>query len=78
METWLRINEGLWISASIVAAQEIYQTPSPAYVDSPEHPVPIFQGIGIPVREFPPRKETRFFLVLCRFWTEPTFVPDPA
>ena len=41
---WLRINEGLWISASIVAGQEISQTPSPAYVDSPEHPVPIIKA----------------------------------
>ena len=41
---WLRIDEGLWIYASIVAGQEISQTPSPAYGDSPEHPVPIIKA----------------------------------
>ena len=45
--TWLRINEGLWISASIVAGQEISETPSPAYGDSPEHPVPIIKASGL-------------------------------
>ena len=41
---WLQINEGLWISASIVAGHEISETLSPAYVDSPEHPVPIIRA----------------------------------
>ena len=41
---WLRIDEGLWIYASIVAGQEISQTPFPAYGDSPEHPVPIIKA----------------------------------
>ena len=37
---WLRINEGLWISASTVAEQEIYETSLPADGDSPEYPMP--------------------------------------
>ena len=37
---WLRINEGLWISASTVAEQEIYETFLPADGDSPEYPMP--------------------------------------
>ena len=41
---WLRIDEGLWISSSIVAGQEISETPTPANVDGPEHPVPIFKA----------------------------------
>ena len=41
---WLRINEGLWISASIVAGQEFSHTTSSADVDSPEHPVPIIKA----------------------------------
>ena len=44
---WLRINEGLWISASIVAGQEFSHTTSSADVDSPEHPVPIFPASGL-------------------------------
>ena len=40
----LRINEGLWISASLVAGQEISKIPSPANGDSPEHPVSIIKA----------------------------------
>ena len=42
--TWLRIDEGLWFSASIVAGQEISKTPFSAYGDSPEHPMPIIKA----------------------------------
>ena len=47
---WLRINEDLWISASIVAGQEISETPSPAYGDHPEHPVPIIKASDLDQR----------------------------
>ena len=40
---WLRINEGLWISASTVAEQEIYETSLPADGDCPEYPMPIIK-----------------------------------
>ena len=40
---WLRINEDLWISASTVAEQEIYETSLPAGGDGPEYPMPIIK-----------------------------------
>ena len=41
---WLRNNESLWISASIVAGQEISQATSSSDMDSPEHPMPIIKA----------------------------------
>ena len=48
--TWLRINEGLWITASAVAGLEISLAPSPAQVNSPQHPVPIIKASGLSQR----------------------------
>ena len=58
---WLRINEGLWISASIVAGQEISETSPPADMDSPEHPVPIIKASRLGQR-FAIKEGDRIFL----------------
>ena len=58
---WLRINEGLWISASLVAGQEISETPTPANVDGPEHPVPIIKASDLGQR-VATQEEARIFL----------------
>lgn len=40
---WLRINEGLWISASLVAGLKISKNLSPGDGNSPEHPVSVIR-----------------------------------
>ena len=58
---WLRIDEGLWISASIVAGQEISETPTPDYVDGPEQQVPIYKASDLS-QEVSTQEEARIFL----------------
>ena len=58
---WLRINEDLWISASIVGGREISETPFPTDGDHPEQPVPIIKASDLGQRVVT-QEEARIFV----------------